>query len=171
MVVTSPFINCYLLGVCRTWLQPQATSEAITFEVIKIQTSSASQNDRLNLSFVKDKHTYGKKMARKGPTTVVYQYLSFPIIVYFLLSLVCLVTNIKLFNLQDLDKKVSILQFTVLRIQVAKVNCRKLRYLGRQTQTVTWKIHLAELHQEGQLTISLLTIQSMQFCSAKFVQD
>jgi len=32
---------------------------------------------------VKDKHTYGKIMARKGPTTVVYQYLSFPIRVYF----------------------------------------------------------------------------------------
>ena len=46
---------------------------------IMIQTSLGPQNVRLNLSFVKDKHTYGKKMARKGPTTVVYQYLSFPI--------------------------------------------------------------------------------------------
>ena len=52
---------------------------AIAIEPIKLQTHSASQNDRLNLSFVKDKHTNGKKMARKGPTTVVYQYLSFPI--------------------------------------------------------------------------------------------
>ena len=56
----------------------------ITFEPIEIQTRSASQNDHLNLSFVKDKHTYGKKMARKGPTTVVCQYLSFPIRVYFI---------------------------------------------------------------------------------------
>ena len=56
-----------------------AAFEAITFEPIKIQTHLASQNDRLSLSFVKDKHTHGKKMARKGPTTVVYQYLSFPI--------------------------------------------------------------------------------------------
>ena len=32
MVVTWPFISCYLLGVCRTWLWPQATSEAITFD-------------------------------------------------------------------------------------------------------------------------------------------
>ena len=55
---------------------------AITFEPIGILTHSAHQNDRLNLSFVKDKHTYGKKMARKYPTTVVYQYLSFPIRVY-----------------------------------------------------------------------------------------
>ena len=54
----------------------------ITFQPIEIEIRSASQNDRLNLSFVKDKHAYGKKMARKGPTSVVYQYLSFPIRVY-----------------------------------------------------------------------------------------
>ena len=34
---------------------------AITFEPIGILTHSAHQNDRLNLSFVKDKHTVGKK--------------------------------------------------------------------------------------------------------------
>ena len=33
----------------------------IAIEPIKVQTHSASQNDRLNLSFVKDKHTEGKK--------------------------------------------------------------------------------------------------------------
>ena len=85
---------------CRTCMWPQATSEAITFEAIKIQTHSASQNDRLNLSFVKDKHLYGKKMARKGPTTVIYQYLSFLIRVY---------TNYKCFKgIYDfkLDKRV-----------------------------------------------------------------
>ena len=31
------------------------------------------KNDRLNLSFVKDEHRYGKKMARNGPTTVIYK--------------------------------------------------------------------------------------------------
>ena len=36
-----------------------------------------AQNDSLNLSFVKDKNTYGKKMARNSPLTVVYQYVSF----------------------------------------------------------------------------------------------
>ena len=49
----------------------------ITFEPIKIQTSEAPQNDRLNLSFVEDEHTYGKKMAGNGCNIVIYQYLSF----------------------------------------------------------------------------------------------
>ena len=83
MVITWPFSSCYFLGVCRTCTQPQATSEAITFEPIKIQTRSASQNDLQNLSFVKDKQAYGNKMARKGPTTINCQYFSFPIRVYF----------------------------------------------------------------------------------------
>ena len=30
-------------------------------------------NQDLDLSFVKDEHTYGKKMARNGPTTVIYK--------------------------------------------------------------------------------------------------
>ena len=38
----------------------------ITFEPIKIQTCSTPQNDRLNLSFMKDIHVVGKKMARNG---------------------------------------------------------------------------------------------------------
>ena len=33
----------------------------ITFETIKIPTCSAPQNDRLNLSFVKDIHVIGEK--------------------------------------------------------------------------------------------------------------
>ena len=37
----------------------------ITFVPIKIQTCSAPQNDRRNLSFVKDEHRYGEKKARK----------------------------------------------------------------------------------------------------------
>ena len=36
----------------------------ITSEQIKIQTCSAPQSDRLNLSFVKDTHVVGRKMAR-----------------------------------------------------------------------------------------------------------
>jgi hypothetical protein len=47
------------------------TSEAINFEPIKIQTHWAPQNDHLNLSFVKDEDTYGKKMARNGLLTVI----------------------------------------------------------------------------------------------------
>ena len=41
----------------------------VTFEPIKIQTCSASQNDRLNFSFVKDIHVVGEKMARNGGKT------------------------------------------------------------------------------------------------------
>ena len=40
----------------------------ITFEPIKIQTYSAIQNDRLNLSFVK---VVGRKMARNGRKSVI----------------------------------------------------------------------------------------------------
>ena len=38
----------------------------ITFEPIKIQTCSSPQNDRLNLSFVKDIKVIGKKPTRYG---------------------------------------------------------------------------------------------------------
>ena len=51
---------------------PQATSEAITFDPIKIQTHKAPQNDRQKLSFVKDTHTV-KQMARNGRTKVIYK--------------------------------------------------------------------------------------------------
>ena len=47
----------------------------ITFEPIEIQTCSAPQNDRLNFSFVKNKHTVGKKMARYGRKMAIYQLL------------------------------------------------------------------------------------------------
>ena len=46
---------------------------AITFEPIGILTHSAHQNDRLNLSFVRDKHRVGKKMARNGRKMAIYQ--------------------------------------------------------------------------------------------------
>ena len=45
----------------------------ITFDPIKMQTHSAPHNDRLNFSFVKDEHTYFKKMARIGRNTVIYK--------------------------------------------------------------------------------------------------
>ena len=61
MVVKWTFISCYFLGAHRTYFWLQVTSEAINFEPIKIQTCYAPQNDRLNLSFVKDEHTNGKK--------------------------------------------------------------------------------------------------------------
>ena len=46
----------------------------ITFELIKIQTCLAPQNDRLNLSFVKDFHEVWPKYdpARSGLKTDIY---------------------------------------------------------------------------------------------------
>ena len=44
----------------------------ITFEPIEVQTRSAPQNDRLNLSFVKDIHVDGGKLARNGQKTTIY---------------------------------------------------------------------------------------------------
>ena len=46
---------------------------AIAIEPIKVQTHSASQNDRLNLSFVKDTYGNAEKMARKGGKMVIYE--------------------------------------------------------------------------------------------------
>ena len=62
----------------------------ITFEATRIWTHLASQNDCLNLSSVKDDHTYGKKMARNGCKTVIYEEHSFQISLYFDLSYVFL---------------------------------------------------------------------------------
>ena len=45
----------------------------ITFEPIEVQTRLTPQNDRLKLSFVKDVNVIGKKMARNGCTTAIYQ--------------------------------------------------------------------------------------------------
>jgi hypothetical protein len=49
----------------------------ITFVPIKIYTRSAPQNDRLNLSFAKDKLVVGQKMARYGLKMAIYQLLFF----------------------------------------------------------------------------------------------
>ena len=44
-------------------------AKASVENIIKIQTCSASQNDRLNFSFVKDTHVVGEKMTRSGRKT------------------------------------------------------------------------------------------------------
>ena len=46
---------------------------AIAIEPIKVQTCSASQNDRLNLSFVKDTYDNAEKMAKNGGKMVIYE--------------------------------------------------------------------------------------------------
>ena len=73
MVVKCLFISCCILKVSQAYLRPPFTSEANYFEPINIQTCYAPQNDRLNLSFVKDKHTNGKKLARNGRNTIIYK--------------------------------------------------------------------------------------------------
>ena len=62
----------------------------ITFEPIISKTCYAPQNVSQILSFVKDEHTYGKRVARKGRTEVIYkgtfiskQSLPCPILYYF----------------------------------------------------------------------------------------
>ena len=45
----------------------------ITFEPIISKTCHAPQNDRQNISFVKDEHAHGKKMAKKDLKKVIYE--------------------------------------------------------------------------------------------------
>ena len=58
-------------------MRPQATYETISFVTNQDSDTLAPQNDRLNLSFVKDKHVGGKKMARYGLKMSIYQLLFF----------------------------------------------------------------------------------------------
>jgi len=46
---------------------------ALAFDPIEIQTHYAPQNDRLNLSFLKDFDVDGKKMARKGHKMAIFE--------------------------------------------------------------------------------------------------
>ena len=60
------FVSCYNLKVSQACPRPPFTSEVKSFEPNNIQTHSAPQNDRLNLLFVKDKYTVGRKIANNG---------------------------------------------------------------------------------------------------------
>ena len=46
----------------------------VAFDPIKILTLKAPQSDGLNLSFVKDINTVGKKITRNGPTAAIYKF-------------------------------------------------------------------------------------------------
>ena len=46
----------------------------MTFEPIITKAYQAPQNGFYNLCFVKDKYIWGEKMARKGPTEVIYKF-------------------------------------------------------------------------------------------------
>ena len=56
---------------------------AIAIEPIKVQTHSASQNDRLNLSFVKDTYDNAEKMVRKGGKMMIYESQILGLTIYF----------------------------------------------------------------------------------------
>ena len=58
---------------------------AIAIEPIKVPTCSASQNDRLNLSFVKDTHGNAKAMVRKGGKMVIYESQILRLTLYIIL--------------------------------------------------------------------------------------
>ena len=56
--------------------QNQLSWGFFTIAVTRV-THQAPQNDRLNLSFVKDDHVVGKKIARYGLKMTIYQFLFF----------------------------------------------------------------------------------------------
>ena len=58
----------------------------IIFEPIKVQTHSAHQNDRLNLSFVKDIYVDDTKLARNGPKTAIFVSCKFWLSVFRMLA-------------------------------------------------------------------------------------
>ena len=67
----------------------------ITFEPIKKKTRSAPQNDRLNLSFVKDDYGDGGKLARNGRKTAIFVSRKFWLSVSIFDSfLTCLARNL-----------------------------------------------------------------------------
>ena len=45
----------------------------VAFDPIRIHTHKAPQNDRLNLSFVKDIYVVAKKMTRNGCKMAIYE--------------------------------------------------------------------------------------------------
>jgi hypothetical protein len=57
---------------CRLVVTSSFAFYVITFEPIEVQTRSALQSDRLNLSFVKDIYVDGRKLARNGQKMTFY---------------------------------------------------------------------------------------------------
>ena len=57
----------------KTQLSKNIWIYIIAFNPIEIQTQQAPQNDRRNLSFVKDTNVVGNRMTRKGPLFVYIQ--------------------------------------------------------------------------------------------------
>ena len=72
-IKSQKFSRVFFYKISKNRKQKFFAFYAITTEPIKVQTCSASQIDRLNLSFVKDTHGNAKKMARKGGKMVIYE--------------------------------------------------------------------------------------------------
>ena len=66
-------VNEGFLQNCKKTKMETFAFFVITFEPIKIKTCSAPQNDRHNLSFVKDANMVGQKMAGNGRKMAIYQ--------------------------------------------------------------------------------------------------
>ena len=70
MVKKQPFVSYKISGVFLPKLKKMEIEKfvfyVVAFDSIKIQTPLAPQNDRHNLSFVKDICVAGKKMTRNG---------------------------------------------------------------------------------------------------------
>ena len=58
-------------------------------EPVKVQTHSASQNDRQNFGFMKDTYGYGEKMARNGGKMVIYESQILRLTLYKLFLTIC----------------------------------------------------------------------------------
>ena len=77
--VNMAFYQLQFFEIHQTYTGTKVTSETITFDPIKILTCSIPQNDCKNLSFVKDKLTYGEKGPKKVTQRSFINSLSFPI--------------------------------------------------------------------------------------------
>ena len=70
------------MHLCLLQFWVLSTFCVITVVPVMIQTCSAPQNDRLNLSFVKDFHIVGTKMARNGHKMAIYESKNFSFFSY-----------------------------------------------------------------------------------------
>ena len=59
-------LNFFFLTKLKKWVLKTFVFYVIAFDPIEIQTCLAPQNDRQNLSFVKDNNVFVAKMTRNG---------------------------------------------------------------------------------------------------------
>ena len=68
-----PKFSAFFLPKLRTQFSFFFVIYVINLEPIEVQTHSAAQNDRLNLSFVKDIHVVAKKITRNGRKMAIFE--------------------------------------------------------------------------------------------------